>query len=196
MFDADSEGIPYRVSSAKDQAIIDKKIERVWNSASHCHFNLDFQFNSQSTAMQFTPRRTIGGRAWISIKLETAEQEKALVAWANTTFGLLMHWWHASRQQSGRGIITKTSLLTLPILDVTALTAVQLAAAVKIFDAMCDKPLLPFHQIDEDVNRKALDTQFGREVLGIPDAVLADGGALDLLRRKLSREPSIRGGKK
>jgi hypothetical protein len=40
--------------------------------------------------MQFTPRKSIGGRAWLSISLETAEREKALVLWANTSLGLLL----------------------------------------------------------------------------------------------------------
>lgn len=61
---------------------------------------------SQSTGMQFTPRPTIGGRAWLSIKLPSVELEKALVLWANTSLGLLLRWWHSNKQQSGRGAFT------------------------------------------------------------------------------------------
>jgi hypothetical protein len=75
--------------------------------------------------MQFTPRRTIGGRAWTSISLTSEDQEKALVLWGNTSLGLLVHWWIANRQQSGRGNITPNVLEILPVLDVTALTADQ-----------------------------------------------------------------------
>lgn len=196
VFDADNEGIPYRVSSPDEQANVNRKVERVWETASHCHANLDFRFNSQSTAMQFTSRRTIGGRAWLSVQLPTIEHEKALVLWANTSFGLLIFWWHSSKQQSGRGIITKQTLHTLPILDVTALTPEQLAEVVKIFDDMQDKSLLPFHEIDLDPVRKELDERFARNVLGLDEKILASGGPLELLRMKLSREPSIRGQKK
>jgi hypothetical protein len=90
-FGADSEGLPRQDSNPEIQAVIDQKISDVWATASHCHSNRDFRFNSQSTGMQFTPTRTIGGRAWISIRLKTAEQEKALVLWANTSIGLLLH---------------------------------------------------------------------------------------------------------
>ena len=62
LFDADCEGIQRHGSTPKEQQLIDVKVASVWNTASHCHFNRDFRFNSQSTGMQFAPRRTIGGR--------------------------------------------------------------------------------------------------------------------------------------
>ena len=68
-------------------------------------------------------------------------------------------------------------------------------AAVKIFDEMCHKQLLPIHEIDKDATRKELDERFGREVLTLPESMLQSGGALDVLRMKLAQEPSIRGNK-
>ena len=196
VFEADKEGLPVRVSSKKERNIVEEKINAILAKASHCHSNRDFQFNSQSVAFQFTSRRTIGGRAWISIQLPTKDHEKTIVLWANTTLGLLMYWWHASKQQSGRGSITKVALQTLPVLDVTALSPEQLAQAVKIFDEMNQLPLKPLHELDKDENRKLLDRRFYGEVLGLPESLLADGGPLDILRQKLCREPSIRGSKK
>jgi hypothetical protein len=84
---------------------------------------------------------------------------------------------------------------SLPILNVAALTARQLEEAVKIFDSMCYKPMLPIHEIDKDPIRKELDERFAREVLGLPASTLQSGGALDVLRMKLAQEPSIRGNK-
>ena len=83
----------------------------------------------------------------------------------------------------------------LPILDVTTLSEKQLERAVKIFDEMCYKQMVPMHEIDKDPVRKELDERFAREVLGLPESVLAPGGALDVLRMKLALEPSIRGNK-
>ena len=196
MFEGDREAIPRKVESETMQSIIYERVGQVFQTASHCHSNRDFQFDAQSTAMQYTERRTIGGRAWISIRLATAELEKTLVLWGNTTLGLLMYWWHSSKQQRRRGSIPKSALQTLPILDVTALSPDQLQRAAKIFDDTCQLPLKPLHELDIDENRKLLDRRFYREVLGLPAAILADGGPLDILRRKLSREPSIRGSKK
>jgi len=194
-FDADSEGTPRRGRTLKEQASVALKVADIWKTASHCHFNRDFQFNSQSTAMQFSPRRTIGGRAWPSIRLASVEQEKAMVLWANTSLGLLLHWWHANKQQVGRGCISILALQPLPVLDTTALTQKQLAELVKLFDAMSKKPLQPLNEIDGDIIRKALDKEFLRNVLGLPEPILEPGGPLDLLYMKLSREPSIRGHK-
>ena len=196
VFEADHDGIPYQASSKDEQIRVDKEVANAFATASHCHSNLDFRFNSQSTAMQFTQRKTIGGRAWISIQLTTAGHEKALVLWSNTLLGILMFWWHSSRQQPGRGILTKSTLGTLPILDVATLTRTQLQRAAQIFDDTCQLPLKPLHELDIDENRKLLDRRFYGEVLGLPAAILADGGPLDILRQKLCREPSIRGSKK
>ena len=196
MFEADREGVPHRVSSASEQAAIEKKTEQIFLTASHCHSNLAFRFNSQSTAMQFTKRKTISGAAWISIQLPETAHEKALALWANTTLGLLMYWWHSSKPQPGRGILPKTALQTLPILDVTALDDAQLKEAARLFDEMNQLPLRPLHELDSDDNRKTLDRRFYGDVLGLDDAILADGGPLDILRQKLCREPSIRGSKK
>jgi hypothetical protein len=195
MFEAESEAQPRPGKNEKEKAIIEHKVAAIWATASHCHFNQNFQFNSQPTAMQFTQRRTIGGRAWLSIRLETEEQEKALVLWANTTFGLLQHWYHANKQQSGRGNIGRTALGDLPVLDVKAINAKQLKAAVKIFDDLKGKSLLPFHELDKDPARHKLDERFALEVLGLPAAFVQPGGPLDLVRMKLAQEPSIRGGK-
>ena len=196
VFEADHDGIPYRASSREEQIRVNMEVANVFATASHCHSNLDFQFDAQSTSMQFTRRKTIGGRAWISIQLKTENHEKALVLWSNTLLGLLMFWWHSSKQQRRRGILTKSTLQTLPILDVTALNADQLQLAAKIFDETCQLPLKPIHELDQDENRKALDRRFYSEVLGLPDSILADDGPLDILRQKLCQEPSIRGSKK
>ncbi|HET9283179.1 MAG TPA: hypothetical protein VFR24_14560 [Candidatus Angelobacter sp.] len=194
-FEGDTEGLPLKGATEKEQESIDQKIAAIWASASHCHFNCDFRFNSQSTAMQFTPRRTIGGVAWLAIKLPNEKMEKALVLWANTSLGFLLRWWHSNKQQSGRGRLGKTMAQSLPVLDITSLNAQQIERVGKIFDEMCEKPLLPLHEIDHDPVRKELDERFAREVLSLPESMLQPDGALDVLRKKLAQEPSIRGNK-
>jgi len=145
--------------------------------------------------MQFTPRRSLGGSAWISVKLASVDEEKTLVLWANTAIGFLLHWWHANKQQAGRGRIGVAPLETLPVLDIGALTAAQVSKAAKIFDAFCDAALLPLNKIDTDIVRHQIDKRFGCEVLNLPQNLFAPDGPVDLLRRKLAAEPSIRGSK-
>lgn len=86
-------------------------------------------------------------------------------------------------------------LKTLPVLDVTALKPNLLDAAEKLFNAVAKKDLLSAYRLDDDLVRRELDERFGTEVLGLPRAIFADNGPVDLLRRKLSAEPSVRGNK-
>jgi hypothetical protein len=194
-FDGESEGIPRTGATKEIQATIDKKVKDIWASACHCHFNNNFQFNSQSTSMQFTPRKTIGGRAWVSVLLPSEQQEKALVLWSNTSLGLLLHWWHANKQQSGRGNIGVLALQSLPVLNVTTITPDGILKAAALFDELRRADLLPIHEIDNDPVRRQLDERFALEVLRLPTSLVAAGGPLELLRMKLAKEPSIRGSK-
>ncbi|MDD5082239.1 MAG: hypothetical protein PHU08_02575 [Dehalococcoidales bacterium] len=194
-FEADSEGSMRQGTGPAEDEAIRAKAARIWAMASHCHFNRDFQFNAQSTAMQFTSKKTIGGRAWPSITLANAEQEKALVLWANSSLGLLLHWWHANKQQAGRGSIGVSALGSLPVLDVTKLSAEALSKAVAIFDDLKHKELRPVNEIAQDAVRAEIDTRLATEVLGFPPELTAPDGPIALLRQKLALEPSIAGTK-
>ena len=83
----------------------------------------------------------------------------------------------------------------LPILDIAARTQAQLAKALEIFGETCEKTLLPLHEIDKDPVRKELNDRFAPDVWGVPGTVLQPDGPMDLLRKKLAHEPSIRGNK-
>ena len=80
-----------------------------WNSsASRLHSNLDFQLNSQSLAMCLTPEKCLGGRAWPNVIPRNPRYQIPLLLWANSTLGLIVFWWHGTRQQQGRACITVT----------------------------------------------------------------------------------------
>jgi hypothetical protein len=70
LFEAESEGVAYKGKNAAEKAIVEKKSQDIWATASHAHFNRDFRFNSQSTSMQFTERLTIGvpSRVWLEFE--------------------------------------------------------------------------------------------------------------------------------
>jgi hypothetical protein len=194
-FEADSEGFIRKGSSPEEEKFAQDKAVKIWATASHCHFNVDFRFNSQSTGMQFTSRKSMGGRAWPSIKLASVEQEKALVLWSNSSLGLLLRWWHANKQQAGRGSIGVSALALLPVLDVTKLSKEGLAKAVAIFDEMKHKELRPINEIAQDAVRAEIDTRLATEVFGFSLELVAPDGPLALLRQKLALEPSITGSK-
>lgn len=194
-FEGDREAVPVKGKNKSQQQSIGEKVASVWATASHCHFNVNFQFNSQATSMQFTKRPTLGGRAWLSIKLKSVNKEKALVLWANSSLGLLLHWWSANRQQIGRGNIGKSVLLTLPVLDVDHLTADQLSMAREIFDMFSSQHMRPMHELEKDSVRRELDEAVMGKMLSLPTSLLAEDGPLHLLRMKLANEPSVVGHK-
>jgi len=129
----------------------------------------------------------------LSISLKSKAEEKALTASGNTTLGLLLYWWHANKQQSGRGSIGKSALQGLPTLDITAFAPAAIKQAADIFDKFGGATLQTFHNIQNDSERQKLDAEFMTNVLGFPKSICAKDGPLDLLRRKLSLEPSIIG---
>ena len=81
-------------------------------------------------------------------------------------------------------------------LNVRTLTAGQVAAAKAAFEDLRERRFLPFDQIDEDPARAELDHRLLMDVLGLPESLVEPDGPIDLLRRKLAREPQIHGGKK
>jgi len=194
-FEADSEGVIRQGASPAEDITVRNKADRIWATASYCHFNADFRFNSRSTAMQFTSRRTIGGSAWPSISLKNADQEKALTLWGNSSLGLLLHWWHANKQQAGRGRIGVSAFSSMPVLDVTKLSKDALSEAVAIFDDMKHRELRPANEIAHDSVREEIDVRLAIEVLGFPPELTTPDGPLSLLRQKLALEPSIAGSK-
>ena len=106
-----------------------------------------------------------------------------------------MHWWVANKTQSGRGMTTVTGIPNIPTLDVRTLTSEQVAAAKAAFEDLRERRFLPFDQIDEDPARAELDRLLLVDVLHFPETLCEPGGPIDLLRRKLAREPQIHGGK-
>ena len=165
----------------------------IWDTRSHAHHNRDFRFNSQPLAVAFTDNQTIGGRAWPNVKFDDKAQEIAYTLWGNTTLGLLLYWWHSSRQQAGRGSMPITAIRSMPTLDVTKLTQAQLDKAEEIFEEMREREFLPANEAYRDETRKELDYRVLIDMLGLPESILEP---LDLLRLKWCSEPSVHGGKK
>ena len=192
----DSEG---RIKAATGKVTQDELLDKaadVWATATRAHYNRDLRFNSQSLLVAMTERPCIGGMAWPSVQFGNPDHEYAFSLWCNSTLGLLMHWWVANKTQSGRGTLTVTGIPNIPTLNLLTLTDEQIAAAKAVFEELKERRFLPFDQIDEDPARAELDRRLLVDVLGLPESLVAPDGPIDLLRRKLAREPQIHGGKK
>ena len=170
----------------------DDKALRVWKTATRLHFNLDFRLNSQSLAACMTPEKSIGGRAWPNFLLREQAWEPAAALWANTTLGLVSFWWKGTRQHGGRACLTIKTLPSLPMLDMTSLSAAQIEQAGVVFDDLASRDFLPAHQAHRDGARRDLDEAVLVDLLGLDGEVLE---ALGVLREQWCAEPSVHGGK-
>jgi len=114
------------VKVAADGTLRKAEADGLWDDhAARLHFNRDFQLNSQPLAACLTPEKSLGGRAWPTVRLTDLRWQYATVLWHNTTPGLLLWWLIASRQQSGRATLTVSRLPDLPTLDCRGLTDSQ-----------------------------------------------------------------------
>ena len=172
---------------------MEKKAARAWATASRCHHNIDFRYNSQPLAVAFTEKKTMGGRAWPNVRFEDNRFDYAFAIWSNSFLGLFMHWWHASRQQPGRGIVTISAIDSLPTLDLRALSDGQLSLAESVFNRFRGREFMPAFLADIDPSRAALDRAVLCELLGFEEAVYA---AVRELSAKWAAEPSVRGSKR
>ena len=179
-------------SSLRVRLGMEQKAETTWQAASRIHNSIDFRFNSQPLTAAFTEWKSMGGRAWPNVRFPDERFDYAYALWSNSTLGLLSFWYHANKQQPGRGIISISSSYSLPILDLRALTESQLTLAQEIFDEFRDKELQPAYLADADPNRALLDQRVICDLLGF-DAAVYQG--VRRLAEKWCAEPSVHGGK-
>ena len=183
--DTDTQGL---VRSGQEQQALD-----VWNQyAGRLFLNKDFRINSQPLTACFTSVKAIGGRAWPGFRCYNKNHEVSILLFANTTLGLISHWWHGSRQQSGRSCISVSKISEMMTIDPREFTAKQFVKADEIFERFKTQEFLPANEAYRDDVRIKLDKAVLLDLLGLDSDTLE---SLDLLRHKWCSEPSVHGGK-
>ena len=172
---------------------MEEKAAKGWATASRAHISRGFRFNSQPLTVAFTEQQSIGGRAWPNVQFSKSLYDFAFSVWGNSTLGMLSYWWHANRQQSGRGSMSIRSAESLLVLNLRTLTDCQLAKAEEIFDEFRDKELHPAYLADADPNRALLDRRVICDLLGFDEETYQ---GVRRLAAKWCAEPSVHGGKK
>ena len=182
----DSRAIPLPNAEAAVQRRVDQN--------SRTHYNMALRFNSNSIAVLFTEKPSIGPTLITNVAFENPKYEIPWTLWCNSTLGLLCHWLHSGKQNAGRGKLRLTALSNLPTLDVHKLCEKALTNAEALFERLKYKRMLPFNECAHDPVRRELDTDLLTEVLGIQNLGVLT--AMQTLREMLCAEPSIHGGKK
>ena len=173
------------------KAGMEERAAAAWETASHAHLSQMFRFTSQPLSVAYTDKKTLGGSGWPNVSLGSATIEKTYSLWSNSTLGMLCYWWHANRQQSGRGVMPVSAMDSLPILDFRTLTDEQLETAERIFEEFRDKELMPAYLADADPNRDLLDRRVIMDLLGFDEEVYR---GVRRLAQKWCAEPSVHGG--
>ena len=171
---------------------MEAKADEAWATASRAHLNIELRFNSQPLGVAFTDFVSLGGRAWPNVKFDVASFDYAFNIWGNSTLGMLLYWWHSSRQDAGRGQTTIRAAESLPVLDFRALSEEQLVTAQEIFEEFRAKELMPAYLADADPNRALLDRRVVCDLLGFDESVYE---GVRRLAAKWCAEPSVHGGK-
>ena len=165
----------------------------IWHQhACRLCFNLDFRINSQPLSACLTSKKALGGRAWSGYRCHDTNHEVSILLFANTTLGLIAHWWNGSRQQIGRSIQTVSMIPEMMTIDPREFTAERFAKVDEIFDRFKTQEFLPANEAYRDDVRIKLDEAVLLDLLGLDSDILE---SLDLLRHKWCSEPSVHGGK-
>ena len=169
------------------------RAQNLWdNFAGRLCLNQDFRLTSQPLAACFTPKKALGGSAWPGFKCYNQSHEVTVLLFANTTLGLIAHWWTGSRQQKGRSRVTLQTAAEIVTIDPRQFTSKQFAIVDDIFDRFKAQDFLPANEAYRDTVRQKLDEAVFIELLGLDRKILE---SLDILRYKWCSEPSVHGGK-
>lgn len=168
----------------------EKRIKELWESgASNVHFNGFLTFGSQKLVALYTQTKCVGGTSLPSIMFKRGgggQYEKAFTVWANSTLGILCHWFLGSKQHVGRSIIGSLNhILDVPTLDFSELNKSQIKSFNDVFDKISTKTLLPVKDLHKDKTRIELD----KKILNILDIE----SNLDDIRRRFVSEPLVYG---
>ena len=171
---------------------MEQKAGKVWATATRAHLARGFRFTSQPLCVAITEAHTMGGTAWPNVGFPDSRFDNGFALWCNSTLGLLLFWWNAGRQQSGRGWMSIRSADAFPVLDFRTLSNKQLQTSERIFEEFRDKDLHPAYLADADPNRALLDRRVVCDLLGFDEETYM---GVRRLAAKWCAEPSVHGGK-
>ena len=145
------------------------------------------QWTAQASLAAMTKSAAMGGPAWTGLENDDIRICKAFALWANSTFGMLVHWTQGQKTQVGRSTAQVRALGRIPCPGLDALGGEELDLAAAEFDALASMKLLPAYRANEDETRWKIDSAVVR-MLGLPEKAHE---AVAELRLHWCREPSV-----
>ena len=158
-----------------------KAVAQLWPKAGRLLVAERLWLETARVAAMWSETRVLSN-VWWPIRVGDAAREKALAVWLNSSLGLLTLLAQRTSTRGGWVAIKKGDLEKLPVLDVRALSQVQLMALSDLFDELTEAEFERLPAMAQCPARQALDTAVAR-ILGLPD--------LRNLRELLASEPVV-----
>lgn len=164
------------------------KADDIWATRSTLFYSRGMRWNAQSIVAASTKQSVMGGRSWISLQHDDLRIKKAFALYANSIYGMVVHWTRGSRTDPGRATIQVGGIKKLPCPNFAVFDDEVLDMAANEYDNLCKEQLLPAYRAIEDDTRIRIN-KVASKILGVPDY------DTETLARTWGAEPSVRGAK-
>ncbi|MCU0496833.1 MAG: hypothetical protein MUF87_05725 [Anaerolineae bacterium] len=162
-----------------------KSVESLWKLAGSILIAERLRVNSQRLFSVKVAEDVLSSTWWsfrFKPEFNDPRYEKALVLWLNSVFSIIIALTERAETHGAWVKFKKTTLLTMPVLDLRSLSETQLDQFAAAYDRLMQEDLKPFPQIDRDPVRAAIDHAIA-QALDLPD--------FSILRKMLAREPVV-----
>ena len=163
---------------------------RISDKKGTLHYARGIRWTSQALVAATTESPTFGGSAWTTLIHEDIRVCRAFALWANSIFGLLVHWTHGSRTQGGRARMQVKAIKDVPCPDLSALEDASLDLASSAFETCATQSLRPACEAHADDTRHQIDDVVA-DMLNLPKSQATD--VSKTLRDWWCAEPTVHG---
>lgn len=159
------------------------------DSMSTLLYSRNMRWTSQALKAAITEVPVFGGSSWTTLQHQNDDVLWAFLLWANSTFGMIVHWTQGQRTHAGRSTTQIGALRAVPCPQLDMMSNQALSGAAATAKKLQHKSLLPACQAHCDPVRKEID-QAVVDMFGLPAVALH---AIDQLRYLWCSEPSVHG---
>lgn len=131
--------------------------EMMWERHSTLFYSRGMRWDTQCVVAATTAHLVMGGRSWTGLLHRNECVMKAFALWANSIFGMMVHWTQGSRTDPGRASLQVNGIKKLPCLNIAQLDKNVLKRAAADFDKLSKLELLPAWEADRDNTRTKIN---------------------------------------
>lgn len=143
------------------------KADDIWETRSTLFYSRGMRWNAQCVVAATTKHDAMGGRSWLSLRHADARIMKAFALWANSIYGMMVHWTRGSKTDPGRSTMQVNAIKKVPCPDFGQFDDTILDGAAAEFGRLSGLKLLPAYMATKDETRAGIDDAVS-EMLDVP----------------------------